>query len=46
VTTIESAGEFYPAEEYHQQYLQKNPHGYCDIHLQSANVRDALRKAQ
>lgn len=25
------AGEFYYAEGYHQQYLQKNPHGYCPI---------------
>jgi peptide-methionine (S)-S-oxide reductase len=22
---------FYPAEPYHQQYLHKNPHGYCGI---------------
>ena len=43
VTTIESAGEFFPAEAYHQKYLQKNPHGYCDIHLQSAKVREVLR---
>ncbi|MBV7296094.1 peptide-methionine (S)-S-oxide reductase MsrA [Corynebacterium sp. TAE3-ERU12] len=26
------AGEFYLAEDYHQQYLQKNPGGYCPHH--------------
>lgn len=30
-TEIESAGEFYWAEEYHQQYLHKNPGGYCGL---------------
>jgi peptide-methionine (S)-S-oxide reductase len=24
------AGEFFYAEDYHQQYLQKNPNGYCN----------------
>jgi peptide-methionine (S)-S-oxide reductase len=28
-TEIREAPEFYFAEEYHQQYLAKNPHGYC-----------------
>ncbi len=28
-TEIADAGEFYYAEEYHQQYLAKNPDGYC-----------------
>lgn len=23
--------KYYPAEEYHQNYLNKNPHGYCHI---------------
>ena len=30
-TEIAPAGEFYYAEEYHQQYLAKNPAGYCGI---------------
>ncbi len=30
-TEIESAGPFYYAEDYHQQYLHKNPRGYCGI---------------
>jgi peptide-methionine (S)-S-oxide reductase len=30
-TEIEQAGEFYYAEDYHQQYLQKNPFGYCGL---------------
>ena len=30
-TEIAEAPEFYYAEEYHQQYLAKNPDGYCGI---------------
>ena len=30
-TEIEPAGEFYYAEDYHQQYLHKVPHGYCGL---------------
>ena len=30
-TEIEAAGPFYYAEDYHQQYLHKNPMGYCGI---------------
>ena len=30
-TEILPASEFYFAEDYHQQYLAKNPHGYCGI---------------
>ena len=30
-TEIGAAGPFYFAEDYHQQYLAKNPEGYCGI---------------
>ncbi len=30
-TEIKPAGPFYYAEDYHQQYLHKNPGGYCGI---------------
>ncbi len=30
-TEIRKAPEFYYAEEYHQQYLAKNPDGYCGL---------------
>jgi peptide-methionine (S)-S-oxide reductase len=31
-TEIADAGPFYYAEKYHQQYLEKNPWGYCPDH--------------
>jgi peptide-methionine (S)-S-oxide reductase len=31
ITEIAEAGEFYFAEDYHQQYLAKNPGGYCGL---------------
>ena len=30
-TEIEDAGDFWYAEDYHQQYLAKNPNGYCGL---------------
>jgi peptide-methionine (S)-S-oxide reductase len=30
-TEIAPAPEFYYAEDYHQQYLAKNPDGYCGL---------------
>jgi peptide-methionine (S)-S-oxide reductase len=30
-TEIAPLGEFYYAEGYHQQYLAKNPNGYCGL---------------
>ena len=34
--------KFYRAEEYHQEYLNKNPNGYC--HINMAKLRDDERK--
>jgi peptide-methionine (S)-S-oxide reductase len=30
-TEVKPLGDFYYAEPYHQQYLAKNPNGYCGI---------------
>ncbi len=30
-TEIQTAGPFYYAEAYHQQYLERNPNGYCGL---------------
>lgn len=37
VTEVEPLDGFYPAEEYHQDYLAKNPGGYCHINLHDAD---------
>ena len=31
-TDVEDAGPWYWAEDYHQQYLDANPNGYCPVH--------------
>ena len=31
---------FYYAEDYHQQYLQKNPRGYCPNHATGVKLPD------
>ncbi len=38
VTTLEKYTKFYPAEEYHQDYLQKHPNGYT-CHFIRTNER-------
>ena len=40
---IKPLENFYPAEEYHQDYLDKNPGGYCHIHPE---LFDLARKAK
>ena len=39
-TEIREAPEFYFAEEYHQQYLAKNPNGYCPNHRTGVALPD------
>ena len=39
-TEIAPAGPFYYAEDYHQQYLDKNPRGYCPNHSTGVQLPD------
>jgi len=40
-TAIQPLGEYYFAEDYHQQYLDKNPGGYCPLHATGVKYADA-----
>jgi peptide-methionine (S)-S-oxide reductase len=44
-TEIKDAPEFYYAEEYHQQYLAKNPNGYCGLGGCGVNYSPAVQSA-
>ena len=37
------APPFYFAEDYHQQYLDKNPNGYCPNHATGVTLPGGLR---
>ncbi len=41
-TEIRPATEFFFAEDYHQQYLAKNPGGYCPIHATGIELPDDI----
>jgi peptide-methionine (S)-S-oxide reductase len=41
-TEIKPAGPFYYAEDYHQQYLDKNPNGYCPNHATGVRLPDGF----
>lgn len=45
-TVIELASTFYPAEAYHQRYLEKNPGGYCHVNLGKVDALIAGWQAQ
>lgn len=40
-TQIQEAGQFWLAEDYHQQYLDKNPGGYCPVHATGVKCNPA-----
>lgn len=39
-TDVKKAVDFESAEEYHQDYLKKNPHGYCHVDLNLARPEE------
>jgi peptide-methionine (S)-S-oxide reductase len=45
-TEIALAGPFYYAEDYHQQYLGKNPNGYCGLGGTGVSCPVGLAKAE
>jgi peptide-methionine (S)-S-oxide reductase len=40
-TAIQPLEAYYYAEDYHQQYLEKNPFGYCPLHATGVQYADA-----
>jgi peptide-methionine (S)-S-oxide reductase len=44
-TEIKESKDFFYAEDYHQQYLDKNPRGYCPIHATGVKLPDGFAVA-
>ncbi len=45
-TEIEPLRKFYPAEAYHQDYLKKNPNGYCPNHATGVKFEKSSMKKE
>jgi peptide-methionine (S)-S-oxide reductase len=45
-TEIVDAPEFYFAEDYHQQYLAKNPAGYCPVHATGVKLKGPVEQLE
>ena len=41
---VKKLEKFWPAEEYHQDYLDKNPDGYCHIPSRLLHLKEASRE--
>ena len=46
VTQIKPLDKFYEAEEYHQDYLKRNPNGYCPNHATGVKFKKEDKKAE
>ncbi|WP_394120419.1 peptide-methionine (R)-S-oxide reductase MsrB [Planococcus donghaensis] len=46
VTEVEVLKHYYLAEEYHQDYLEKNPDGYCHVEFDTLEGQDLEEGAQ
>ncbi len=44
-TEIKPLDKFYEAEEYHQNYLKKNPFGYCPNHATGVKFKETSNKS-
>jgi len=45
-TQISKLDKFYEAEAYHQDYLKKNPNGYCPNHATGVKFKKEIKKVQ
>jgi len=45
-TEVKALKKFYPAEGYHQDYLAKNPNGYCPNHTTGVKFEPSTKKVK